>query len=172
MSDGFLLAGSVSVNPYDDNGVLTTEIDLGNTTSFTYSQESGTSIQRIGRGIDNYGKVISEYVTPGTSSISITSDSLNRKNLAFLFLGTDSDITDGFRIEGNTKNSVRCQITLTGKNLDNNHNCTFVALDVALVPNGDLDFLVKDQYATLQLKGTLTTPTGQDFSFTYQETTT
>jgi hypothetical protein len=237
MADGFLLTGSVFFDPFDENGNKTGLIDLGNTTSLTYSQENGEVIQRIGRKENNYNKVIGEVRQSGTPSISLTGDEFNRQNLAFLFLGEDSDLgiaagtfsgistlienrwvqlehanltegtmaiadktegTDfevnytaglikalnaategeqtltydygaysGFKIKGNLKNAIRGELLLVGKNLDNNHRCQLTVFDISLVPDSDFDFLVKDQYATMQLKGSARLPNGQEHTFEY-----
>ena len=66
---------------------------------------------------------------------------------------TPLEITDGYRIDAATNNSITCRLLLVGKNLDDSHRIRVVFPKIELSPDGEFDFFSSD-FAQLSLTGT------------------
>ncbi|OQY56428.1 MAG: hypothetical protein B6247_04020 [Candidatus Parabeggiatoa sp. nov. 2] len=74
----------------------------------------------------------------------------------------------GFKIKGAIKNAITVPVLLTGTNLTTNATVRFLAYQAILSPSSPIDFL-SEEFAKIELKGTLQIPEGQDSPFEYIE---
>jgi hypothetical protein len=71
---------------------------------------------------------------------------------------------DGYTVSGATEPIVKCRFLLDGKNDVNGKKCIVDVYEANVKPSSPIDFL-KDDYAELELEGTLVTPTGLSLPF-------
>jgi len=89
---GHLMSAEVVFERYSNGvpgGVLTSAI---NVPEFTYSPGDPERFERKSYKRDTFGQVLDEAVTPGTPTVSITTDTINSEIGAYLFLGTESSM--------------------------------------------------------------------------------
>jgi hypothetical protein len=90
---GFRGAGKVYLS-VNNSGTYTGYLDMANVANFTLGNDGGEEVTLKSTAPVNYGAVIGSASTPGDDTVTIALNVPNRKNLAVMLLGTDSDITN------------------------------------------------------------------------------
>lgn len=74
------------------------------------------------------------------------------------------------RVTGGTESNIKARLLLKGKNQVNSKPCTVDVYEAQLAPKGGLNFL-SDDFAAVELEGTLVTPSGssEPFDVEYEE---
>lgn len=85
-------AGKVYLNR-KVSGTYQGYVDMANIASFTIGNDGGDTATLKSTAPSNYGAVIGSTTTPGDDTIAIALNVPNRKNLATMLLGSDTDVT-------------------------------------------------------------------------------
>lgn len=155
-------------------------------TSAAFTEASGTltdldvTIDKIGTWIPLGKKnlaalaTVETLATGGTTLVEGTDYKLNRP-LGWIMALAGGAITatdhvfvtvaysgaTGSTIKGSTHTEVRAEITFDGINQADGTQCTATIWEAVLSPDSEFDFLA-DDFGTVNLTGTLKTPTGKD----------
>lgn len=126
--------------------------------------------------------VTDSATTPET--FSATTDYTLDATAGLLFIKTTGNIDDGETLKvtykygarsgkqiiAATKNEIRAEVRLDGKNLATQKKVEIIVWEAVLVPSGELDIAGK-KFVSFSLSGSLVTPTGQTGPFKYREIT-
>lgn len=165
-------------------GDILTMAFLGTSASFT--EVSGTltdfdvTIAKVGAwtpiGKKNLANLVTveTAATGGTTLVEGTDYKLNRPlGWIMALAGGTIDAADhvfitgaysgatGTTVKGSTRTEVRVEITFDGINQADGTQCTATIWEAVLAPDSEFDFLA-DDFGTVNLTGTLKTPTGKD----------
>lgn len=91
---GFIGAGDVFLNPYDESGVQTGWVSAGDASKFAIKPNSDIKeLESKGRG--TYGQVVATVALQKPADFSITLREANRTNLTLAFMGQQATLSQG-----------------------------------------------------------------------------
>lgn len=91
---GFIGAGDVLLNPYDENGVQTGWVSAGDASKFAIKPNSDIK-ELESKGRDTYGQVVATVALQKPADFSITLREANRTNLTLAFMGQQASLSQG-----------------------------------------------------------------------------
>jgi hypothetical protein len=160
--------GIVYFNPFDSDGLLTVERDLGNCPAFTFN----IAIEKLEHfssrgGINSKDKEIISQITP---SVSFTLDELSAENINMFVMG---DMTGGGASDANISAFANTQIEGRLRFVSDNpagNQQQIIIHKVSLAPDGDAA-LIGNEWATLAFTGEILKDTENHPSSPYMDIT-